>query len=637
MNNYLIKKSLFAASSFLIFGCNSDKSENKLPSPNILWITAEDIGPAFGCFGDEDATTPNIDQLAEKGIVYTNVYATAPICAPARSSLITGIHSTSLGSQHLRSEVRIPDFIKTLPELMREGGYYCTNNSKTDYNFDATGRWDENSNKAHWRNRPVGKPFFSVFNYGITHEGNSNSYNEDLLKSLDKRHDLEEVKLPPYYPNTPEMRSIWARIYDLITVFDQQVGEHVRQLKEDGLMDETIIFVFADHGFGMPRYKRWLYKTGLQVPLVVYVPEKYKTWFKENYQSTDDALISFIDFAPTVLDLANVEQPDKMQGISFISKNFDEREFIYGSRSRADDVYDVSRCITDGDYIYIHNFMPYKPYIQDAVIFSDRKRSFAELHRLRKIDSINNESKKFYAPKPVTELYDLKNDPHELNNISGNPEYADIEKKMAEALKSFILESRDVGFLHESEMMIRSVGTTPYEMAAADSTYNLPEILNAAYIVGDQDISNEKMESLLRDPDSGVRFWGVNAWMASKDRLKYNAEMLVPLLKDPSPAVAILSAEALIGFNQKNEEALHVLSSYLQDDRPKVVLDAAISLRRIGKAAKPLLPFIENDIQQYYGDKGAGYSDWLYPMFIGFALDQVLINCDSVKKREGIQ
>ncbi|MFW5760557.1 MAG: sulfatase-like hydrolase/transferase, partial [Cyclobacteriaceae bacterium] len=231
----------FLLATFTILSCQQKSSNREeLPPPNILWITTEDIGPGLGSYGDDYAATPNLDQLAKEGAVYQKAYASAPICSPARSALITGVYATSLGTQHLRSDISIPEKIKTIPEYLRANGYFCTNNSKTDYNFDPSGRWDENSNQAHWRNRPEGKPFFSVFNFGTTHEGPTNSTDTSIFKTLENHHNPAEANLPPVLPSTEEFKKIWARQYDLITVMDKQAGDIINQLKEDGEYDNTI-------------------------------------------------------------------------------------------------------------------------------------------------------------------------------------------------------------------------------------------------------------------------------------------------------------------------------------------------------------------------------------------------------------
>jgi len=603
-----------------LFSC----SKEELPPPNILWISAEDIGPAFGCYGDEFATTPNIDKLAEDGVVYTNAYATAPICAPARSAIITGVYATSMGTQHLRSEVPIPNNLKTIPELMRAEGYYCTNNSKTDYNFDATGRWDENSGEAHWKNKPENAPFFSVFNYGITHEGSGNSYSDEHTKDLEVKHDPEKVKVPPYFPKTEEFKTLWARYYDLITAFDKKVGAHIAELEDAGLLENTIVFIWGDHGFGMPRYKRWLYKTGLHVPMIVHIPEQYKKQFGFS-AGKSDRMLSFVDLAPTVLKLAGIEKPDYMQGQSFIA-SADHKEYIYGARSRADDVNDMSRAIVQDDFIYIRNYMPHLPYIQNAIIFSDRKRSFAELLRLKEEGNLNPEAQKFWEPKAPEELYDLKNDPHEMNNLAGMDEYSDKMNEMRGLLRKKIMYSRYIGFLHESEYMRRAQGSTVYEYAQSEN-YQLEEIYEAAEMVGNKNVATESLLKQTKNEDSGVRYWTVIALMQRLEKDPELISALETLLDDTSPAVALASAEALCKLDLE-ESALPVIEKYLRmDEEPTTVLNAAMVARRIGQDACPLVDVVREEFEKYEGNVWNRYKSWSYPMFIGFAFDQIRMNC----------
>jgi N-sulfoglucosamine sulfohydrolase len=332
---------------FLFSRCSYE--QEKSDSPNILWIVTEDISPALGCYGDEYAKTPNLDELAGRGIRYDYAYATAPICAPSRSSLITGLYATSLGTQHLRTEVKKPDYIKTFPVHLKEAGYFVTNYGKTDYNFDPEGIWDYwEQDLFPWRKRKGNQPFFSFLNIGSTHEGPGNNeaaYQravEDLPDSL--FHDPEKANLPPYFPDTPEMRRIWAQYYDLVSDMDVQAGEILQGLQEDGLMENTIIFFFSDHGFGLPRYKRWLYRTGLQVPLIIYIPPAYRAFCSFRAGSGSEDLVSFVDFAPTVLNLAGIKVPAYMQGKKFLGDSVDRpRKYVFGARSRADDMYEVSR------------------------------------------------------------------------------------------------------------------------------------------------------------------------------------------------------------------------------------------------------------------------------------------------------
>ena len=356
-----------------IVGC---AQEEQSETPNILWISAEDIGPAWGCYGDQQATTPHIDALAHDGYVFTKAFSNAPIFAPARATLITGMYATSTGTQNLGSDIPMPSDLKILPELLSEQGYY---NSKTDYNFSPEGKWNDLGNKAHWRNTKELAPFFSVFNFGITHEGHANRFDPEDTETLSKKHDSDKMVVPPYFPNNDAFRKIMAHQYDLISVFDQEVGRLVSQLKEDGLFDNTIIFVFSDHGYGLPRYKRWLYDSGLRVPLVLHVPEKYKEFAADISKGEVEKMVAFVDFAPTVLNLSSTDIPDIMQGKPFLGSQAERKNYIFGYRDRADDVFDVIRSVFDGRYLYIRNYLPHRPYIQNALIFNKGKSSYDEL------------------------------------------------------------------------------------------------------------------------------------------------------------------------------------------------------------------------------------------------------------------
>jgi len=608
----------------MIFIFTSCQPEAQLPPPNILWITNEDTGPAWGCYGDTYATTPHIDQLATNGYIFTQAFSNAPICAPARSTLITGIYATSLGTQHLRSDIPVPQDLKILPELLKEAGYYTTNNAKTDYNFSPKGRWDENGRDAHWRNRPAETPFFSVFNFGITHEGHTNRLDLSDTEGLREKHDPQEAKLPPYFPDTPKFREIWAHMNDLMTVFDQEVGNLVSQLKEDGLYDNTIIFVFSDHGYGLPRYKRWLYYSGMHVPFVLHVPDQYRHLVKNPPGQRVDQMVSFVDMAPTVLQLAGVEVPERMEGMSFLGENAVKREYVYDNRSRADDCYDVARSVYDGRYMYIRHFMPQKSYIQDAVIFKRGKGSYDELYRVRAEGSLPPEAKDMFEPKPVEELYDLQADPYELKNLVSTESGKGIAEKLREKVYTWMREHHDTGLLNEGEMMLRAEAAgSVYEMARDTGQFQVERILEAASEVGKVEDPGELTE-LLQDEDAAVRYW---ALVALEGDLSPVQADLRSLLDDPSPSVAIMAAELLVRHHD-DPVALRTLEAYLQHEVEPVVLQAAIAVRNTGVSAKPLLSTIQNDIMPHYsGEVWGRYKNWSYPMFIGMALDQTQRNC----------
>ena len=311
----------------------------ELPRPNILWITSEDHGQQMGCYGDALATTPNVDKLAARGMIYTHVWSCAPVCAPARTTLISGIYAQSTGGEHMRSLVAFPAGKKMFPQLLRDAGYYCSNNSKEDYNLAKPGKvWDESSKKAHWRNRTTGQPFFVVFNSEKSHESKIRARPHTLI------HDPAKVRVPPYHPDTPEVRRDWAQYYDIVSEADADAGKLLVQLDADGLAENTIVFYFGDHGSGMPRSKRWPYDSGLRVPLVVFIPEKFKDLRPPDYKvgGTSDRLVSFVDCAPTVLSLAGVKAPEWMQGRAFLGK------FIADSKDRP-------------FFLYLPHSMPHVP------------------------------------------------------------------------------------------------------------------------------------------------------------------------------------------------------------------------------------------------------------------------------------
>jgi N-sulfoglucosamine sulfohydrolase len=601
--------------------------QNEPDRPNILWITHEDLSPIYGCYGDEYSRTPNIDRLAEKGHMFTQAFSNAPICAPARSTLITGMYATSLGTQHLRSEIPVPENLKILPEVLREAGYYTTNNVKTDYNFDPAGRWDELSNEAHWRNRPDGKPFFSVFNFMITHEGPTNALRESDTEQLDQHRDPDQAQLPPYIPDSPKMREIWAHMYDLLTVFDNGVGELLQQLEEDGLSENTIVFVFSDHGHGLPGHKRWLNNAGLQVPFVLYAPEKYRHLVENLTGPVVDQMVGFVDFAPAVISLVGAEVPEMMQGRNFLGRNVVPKEYIYGYRDRADDCYEMSRSVYDGRYLYVRHFMPQLPYWQDAVIFN-KGGSYEEINALRKKGNLPEPTLDWFKRKPVEQLFDLKNDRWEQNNLIYNGEYAGLVDTLRSKLDRWMIGYYDTGLIEEGEYMTMAANqnTSVFEAVRQFTSGDYARFTEAAQRVGKVSDPRDLIPAL-EDESSIVRFWALVAVDAFDGDVSGVDAQLKKLLNDEAWSVAGKAAEIRIKRFGDNE-AYRVLEEKLKLDFEPVVLQAAISTRLLGEKAGPLLPAIQNDIMpKHSGNVWGRYRSWSYPMFIGMALDQAQINC----------
>ena len=422
--------------------------------PNILWISCEDMSSELGCYGYSNINTPNIDRLAAQGRKYTNAYTVAPVCAPNRSGIITAMYPNSIGSSHMRTttdgyeyQCVPPPYVHCFTESLRAAGYYCTNNSKTDYQFaPPVTAWDRTGNKHDdWAGRADNQPFFSVINLTITHESQVRQpLEKDPVKDPDK------VELPPYYPDTPLVRRDMARYLDNIETMDGQVGEILDRLENDGLLDDTIIFFWSDHGRGLPRGKRWVYDSGIQVPLIVRWPGKVKPG------TSSDEMICSIDFGPTALSLAGVEIPAHMQGQAFMGEqNAAPRSYIFAFRDRMDETYDMIRAARDKRYKYIRNYHPEKPYAQ-RIAYMDLMPTMQEWRRLAAEDKLTGPQKLFFADtKPVHELYDCDKDPHEINNLAYDPAYADVLERLQGAMDQWIEDIDDVGFVTENQLIER--------------------------------------------------------------------------------------------------------------------------------------------------------------------------------------
>ena len=625
-----IIESVVVFMALILGACTGNVSEKSSEKPNIVVLFAEDISPALGCYGDEYAITPNIDALALDGIIYDFAMTTAPICAPSRSAMATGLYATSLGTQQLRCEIPFPDQLKTLPELMTQAGYFTSNRDKTDYNFDPQGRWDHwSSEYAPWRHRAEGQPFYSFINIGPSHEGSVNNldnYNKNV-KDLPKEkfHNPAKVKLPPYYPDSPKTREIWAHYYDILSVLDQNVKIVIDSLKADGLMDNTIVFFTADHGFGMPRYKRWLNKTGMNVPLIAYIPEKYRGLFPDFQPGAHKKeLLSFIDLPPSILNLAGAKVPAYMEGQPVMGKNVSPaRKFAFGARDRADDMYEMSRSVTDGHYIYIRHFMPHLPYVQPGYIFSDVKEAYRELRRLHDLGETNAEQEKLWLKKPIEELYNLDADPQELNNLASESNYAGIKEQLKKELHNWMINTRDLGLLPEAEYMMRSEGSTPYDYARRSGGYDPARILEAADMVGR--VSENEILTKINDDDSGVRYWCVIGLMQFDKLNKNSIDALNGLLSDSSPAVQIAAAEALCR-QVDSKKAVQVLGNWVKDDRPWLAMQAARSILLVGENARPLIPGMYKVLEKNRGTPGASlkYKDFNYAAFTSWSLEWAL-------------
>ncbi len=614
------------------FSCNNHAPpDTQLRPPNIVWLVAEDIGPdLLGCYGDPLSKTPNIDRIAAEGITYHKAYATAPICAPSRSCLMSGLYATSLGTQHLRCEIPFPDQLKTLPEQLSAAGYFTSNRNKTDYNFDPEGRWDHWSGSyAPWRQRESPEqPFFSFINVGPSHEGSVN-HDQRYMESIadippENLVDPALVKVPPYYPDNDNGREVWARYYNVLQALDRNVGKVLDSLENDGLDDETIVFFFGDHGFGLPRYKRWLYHTGLHVPLLVSIPEKYAHLFNDQPGSSSDQMVSFVDFPATALNLAGARIPETMEGQPFLGESLPApRQYVFGARDRADDMYEMSRAVLNDRYIYIRHYMPHLPYIQSGYIYSDIKFGFRTLREARDGGLLSNQQQQLWEPKPVEELYDLQADPQELNNVADNADYTGIKDQLRQRLDTWMIDHKDLGLLPEAGYMLRSSGSTPYDFARNSENFEAEKVLKAAKLVGTGD--QAQCLELLADPDPGVRYWATMALMQFNQLEQPSVRALQESLHDPSPSVQINAAEALCRSGTY-PEAVTTLGKWVKDEHPWLAMQAARSIQLVGEDARPLVPVMYEVLEQNLGEPGQRlkYKDFNYAAFTSWALEWAL-------------
>lgn len=585
----MLRRCLLICITFtLLAGPSFAQEKKKRPKlPNIVWITSEDHGPHMGCYGDKFARTPNIDKLAKKGMIFTRAWSNAPVCAPARTTIISGLYPTSTGSEHMRSLTRLPAHMHMFPHYLRLLGYYCSNRVKEDYNLEKTGKvWDDSSAKAHYKNRKEGQPFFAVFNSTKSHESQIRNPKVKLVS------DVMKVRIPAYHPDTPEVREDWTRYYDTIALVDADAGEILRELEALGLLEDTIIIYFADHGSGMPRTKRMPLNCGLHVPFVVYFPENWKHLAPPGYQAGGrlDRLISFVDLAPTMLSIAGQEPPDWMQGRAFAGKHIGKaNEYLFGFRGRMDERYDLQRSVTDGRYVYLRNYMPHLPAGQH-LDYQMQTKTTQVWKKLFDQGKLNEAQSLFWkAPRPVDELYDLHHDPDEVKNLAASREHVAILEKLRKAHVDHVLAVRDVGFLPEDEIHRRSAGATPYEMGHDDMKYRIKDVFTAAYVSAG--FTNKKddefLAGYLRSEDAAIRYWAVLGFT----RIGSGTDVR-RVLDDKSPSVRVAAAENLVHFGTKKcvEESLKVLLDYADAKQNSlyVSLAALNAIDRIGAKSQPI-------------------------------------------------
>ena len=466
----------------------SSSPQVSLP-PNIVWISNEDMSPHLGVYGDAMARTPTLDRFAAQAIRFTHAFSTAPVCAPSRAAIITGMYQAAIGAQHMRTtEDTVPElpgpylavppfYVKAFPEYLRAAGYFTSNRAKTDYQFGVPFTiWDDLGREAHWRNRSnKSQPFFSVFNLEVTHESQSFP-TSPARKGKTPVTRAADVRVPPYYPDTPAVRDELARMYDNIQDMDAQVGEILRQLDEDGLADNTIVFYWSDHGDGVPRAKRSLYDSGLRVPLMIRVPPRFGGGSAPG--SVRNELVSLVDLAPTVLALAGLDPPAHMQGRVLIGPRAGAAaDYVFGARDRMDAEYDMMRSARDAQYLYIRNFSPELPYA-GHIIYRNQSAIMQEWLRLQAEGTLTGPPTLWMrTSRPPEELYDVRRDPNQIENLASAPAHRQTLERMRSAVSGWMTRVGDQGLINEAEMIDRMwpggaqpVTATPYIVPRRSTT-----------------------------------------------------------------------------------------------------------------------------------------------------------------------
>lgn len=511
--------------------------------PNILWLTSEDNSPYLGCYGDSLAKTPNLDRLAEQGVRYRNAFANAPVCSVARTTLITGMYASSLGGQNHRSTVALPQPFKLYPEHFRAAGYYCTNNSKTDYNFQGGQKaWDESSSKASYDNRRPNQPFLAVYNSTTSHE----SQVAPKKGKTDFRVSPDKISLPPYHPDTEAIRRDWANYYDQITLMDQEVGQLLDKLERDGLADDTIVLYHSDHGGGLPRGKRNIHDSGTRVPLIVRFPKKWSHLAPAKPGEWVTDLVSFVDIPVTLFSLCNVPIPEHYEGRPFLGeKKSAPRDHVFLYRGRMDERYDTVRAVRNSEFRYIHNYSPHRPsgqqYSYPFRVLPSMKSWFDEFIAGR----CNIAQANYWLPKPSEEFYSISNDPFELNNLISEPQLTASISKLRAALRAEILASRDTGFVPEGMIQKLAGDKTIYEYAHSDA-YPLERIIDMANMASDG--RTEDLPAIiagLNDPHPIIRYWAATGCLVLQNKAMPAKAKLRERLKDEWADVRVIAAEAL--------------------------------------------------------------------------------------------
>lgn len=566
--NIIKKILLLSGIAGLNFSCTNQAGI--MERPNIVWITSEDNSKHYlKLFDENGVATPNIEKLAAGGLTYTRAFSNAPVCSAARSTLISGCYGPRLASHYHRKikKTTLPGPLKMFPAYLREVGYYTSNNNKEDYNFDKPdGVWDESSNKASWRKRGEGQPFFHVQNIGVTHESSLHFSPSEINASL-LQTDTASFQVDPKHPATSLIRYTNALYRDKIREMDKQVGEIVEELKKDGLLENTIIFYFADNGGVLPGSKGYLYETGLHVPLVVYIPEKYKSLNHSRRGERVAGFVSFVDFGPTVLNLAGIDVPEEMDGSPFLGRGVgaeevNSRDEALGYADRFDEKYDMVRSLRKGRYKYMRS---YQPFNYDALWNNYRYKqpAYRQYLSLYKEGSLNKVQSAFFEQRPPELLFDLENDPHETRDLSGDPRYAAILEKMRGRMNEMLKGMPDLSFFPE-HYLIENAFSDPVAFGNKNKE-RISEYMEIADLVllGYED-AKDSIESALKSEDPWKRYWGIVVGEAYGEQAAALVPVMREIARNDKELLNRVRAAEFLGIIEAEDPSEHLAASLYQ-------------------------------------------------------------------------
>lgn len=519
--------------------------------PNVVWIVSEDNSHHYlKHFFESGAPTPNIEAMAAHGITFDHAFSNAPVCSVARSTLATGCLGPRIGTQFHRKHTiaTLPQGLRMFSELLRDAGYYTSNNSKTDYNATPSKEaWDESSRTASWRKRrSPNQPFFHMESHAQSHES-SLHFSQEVFENEETTTDPESVKLADYFPNTAKFRYTHARYHDRMAVIDEIVGSTISKLKEDGLLEDTFVFYFGDHGGVLPRGKGYIYESGLHVPLVVRVPDKWQHLIDRENGSRAPGFVSFIDFGPTVLNLAEVKVPEQMDGIPFLGKGItavevDARDECYGYADRFDEKYEFIRSLRKGKYQYIRYFQPFLP---DGLQNNYRYRmlAFTEWRDLYKDGKLTGSQLQFFQSKPVEQLFDAEADPHEINNLASDPRYANVLKDLRTRLATQMRALPDLSFYPESKLISVMGDPVGFGQKHKAEIAQMADIHDLAFLPFSA--AEARLIAALESDNVWLRYSAAMTCSEIGAEATSLAEKVIPLIHDNSLVVRIRAAEFL--------------------------------------------------------------------------------------------